>query len=247
MAYKFKYLEKIVGSFIVISLIVLIGTIILIARGKNLNPFEKKHFYRTYFNKGTGLSEGISVMLNGVKIGNVTKMRLNDENKIDIFFIVQKEYINRIKKDAIARVNAPLIGSKTVEILPGSEGAPMVPDNDYVVSVDSDKGKELLKARPADDILMEIAQNLEQLTFSLKDPRGPLLSSMQNVNLILGSIAENRASLEETIQSFARISKNLEAVSKSLKENPLLGGQKKQVKSTSPATIDLNERTSQYK
>ena len=122
--------------------------------------------------------------------------------------------------------------------------------NGYVVSADSDKGKEIMKAKKSAEMqnIDLVLQNLEQLTAALKDPKGPLLGSMQNVNLISESIADNRENLEETIDSLAKIAKNLESVSKSLKENPLLGGgKKKQVKGASSTSIDINERYGQYK
>ncbi len=236
MPYKFRYLEKIIGIFIVFAFLILIISIIFIAKGKKL--WVKKEYYYTVFNSAEALSVGMPVKFKGLSIGAVKSIKLNNENKIIVKFYILKEYANRVKKDSIIKVNAPLIGSKNLVITEGRKDSPVAEKNNFLYSIDTEKGRlllaEQLKKEPQTPTDL-IIQNVQILTAELSDPNGPLIKTLKNLQKFSANFANSfdQTAINNTIKMLEETAKNLRDLSRSLKENPLLRGGKEKIKSSS--------------
>ncbi len=225
MAYRFRHIEKLIGSFVVISLLLLIAAIILIARGQHL--ITKKFYYTTKFNSAKNLFEGMPIKFKGLKIGAVKKIYLDEKNQIVVKFYVLKEYALKIKKDSVLMINSPLIGEKFLEITAGMPDSPVAKDGDFLYSTDMEEGREYLReqmaqmpATPTDLIL----KNIQLLTAQLSDPNGAFMQTLQNFRKLSESLAQNKDVIRETIEALKDSAKNMKKISENLKRNPLLGG-----------------------
>ncbi|MDD5067337.1 MAG: MlaD family protein [bacterium] len=225
MAYKFKTVEKMIGIFIVAAGIILIASIIFIAKGQKL--FVKKNHYSTVFNSADNLTEGMPIKFKGLKIGSVKSMELNEENKIMVQFTILREYANRIKTDSIIKVNAPLIGEKILEITEGTKEAVMAVNNSPLYSIDSEKGRELLKAQLSQQAATPtdlIVQNVQLLTAQLSDPDGGLMKTLRNMEKFSSAFAstygDNKDVITDMIKNLQQTTKNINDLSLALKNNP---------------------------
>lgn len=240
MGYKFKYLEKVIGAFVLISIIILIATVIFIARGKQL--FVKKHHYFSYIEKGAGVKKGTSVVLNGIEIGTITDIALTDDNSIKVNYYVLDKYANRMREDTLMKMNIPFLGlgSKTLEILPGTTNSPSLNQNAYVFSVNSPEGKKILakKNQGKKEEAERIVSGIGDLVDQLKDPRGPLMMTLNNLERISTGI--NEKEVDSIIGSLEKTFKNLADVSENLKTMPLFGGSKEKA---ILGNIDISERS----
>ena len=251
MAYKFKTMEKVVGTFVVLAILFLIAMIIMIGRGKSF--FIEKNYYVTHFHSGAGISKGSTpVVFNGMNIGKVMEVKLDKDNRIRIRFFVLHEYSDKVKRNSVAVIVRPLIGQTYLLVTPGTLGSSVQANNAYVVSSDSEQGKEWLTEQKseANAIPDMIAGNLNNLLASLSDPSGGLQSALRNIasevsnlmilnshlNNITGNVAGNKNQINDIIISLQQTADNLAEVSKNLKHNRLLGG--KPEKSTSPLSTE---------
>ncbi|MBN1897167.1 MAG: MCE family protein [Spirochaetes bacterium] len=225
MAYKFKQTEKLIGSFIVISLIIIISAVIFIARGQHL--LTKKFYYKTGFNSAASLSEGMPVKYKGLKIGLVKKIYLDENDQIILRFYVLKKYSQKIRKDSVVMLNAPLIGEKFIELSTGMTNSSMAADGDFLYSADSEKGREFLAiqlAHAPDSPTDLIIKNVQLLTAQLSDPNGSFMKTLNNFQQLSASLAENRGTIQETMSALKDSAKNMKELSKGLKDNPFFGG-----------------------
>lgn len=225
MAYRFRNIEKLIGSFVVISLLLLIAAIILIARGQHL--MTKKFYYTTRFISAENLSEGMPVKFKGLKIGAVKEIYLDEKNQIIVKFYVLKEYASKIKKDSVLMINSPLIGEKFLEITAGMPDSPVAREGDFLYSTDIEEGRKYLRkqlaqmpATPTDLIL----KNVQLLTAQLSDPNGAFMQTLQNFRRLSESLAQNKDVIRETMEALKDSAKNMKQLTENLKRNPLLGG-----------------------
>ena len=119
MKFKFQHLEKIIGAFVIVSLLAVFFSVIAIGRGQHW--FEKSYPYTTIFEGDAGLKPGSAVQMVGIDIGEVTSVSLNQDNLIEVQFKVQEKYAEKIRSDSVARAASPsLLGGKVLEITVGS-------------------------------------------------------------------------------------------------------------------------------
>lgn len=226
MAYKFRTIEKLVGIFVVFSLVIIIAALILILRGQHI--IVKKYYFTTEFNSAENLSPGMPVKLKGIKIGALTHLELNESNRIVAKFYILKEYAKKIKKDSVLMINSPLIGEKFIEITEGSKESQSVENNEFLYSVDTEKGREYLakqmKSMPASPTDL-ILKNVQLLTAQLSDPQGSLMQTLANFKKLSESLAENRDIIKDMMVQLKQTGENLKMISENLKNNPILKGQ----------------------
>lgn len=130
---KFRLREQLVGLFLVITLVLSVGAVIVVARGKNW--FSKHNVYYTTFREGYGLREGSTVKMFNAEIGRVRRVTINDDNEVEVSMSILAEYEKKLRQDSLATVESPtLIGSEYISITPGSREAVQVPPEGYIKS-----------------------------------------------------------------------------------------------------------------
>lgn len=226
MAYQFRNIEKIIGAFIIVAVLLFIGAIIFIAKGQRL--IAKKNYYTTVFNSAENLSQGMPVKFIGLEIGQVKKLYLTEENEIVVELYILREYANHIKVDSVVSVKAPLIGGKTLEISPGLKESEIAMNNHELYSIHSEKGMDLLaqqisgQAKSPADLIM---QNVQLLTAQLSNPKGAFMQTLKNLQQFSSAFAgENKKTINLMIKDLQKTTANFKELSSAMKENPLLGG-----------------------
>lgn len=253
MAYKFKPIEKIVGSFVAFAALLLAASLILVARGKNL--FEKKAYYHTFFRSGDGLSRGMPVVYNGIRIGQVSEVLLTPDNRVYVNFYVLAEHTERVREDSVAVFSKPALGlgQSTLRITIGSPKSRVLEPGSYIHSSDSEAGLAILNRQrgPAEGP-ERILANVEEITRNLRDPSGPLMSALadlaattaqvrratqdldrtlanirsitSNLDTVTATVASNRDRIGRILLSTERATEDLAGLAKNLRHNRLLGG-----------------------
>jgi phospholipid/cholesterol/gamma-HCH transport system substrate-binding protein len=109
-----------VGMFI--SALTAVLMVFVISIGKESSLFEPKTYINAYVKDVSGLKTGSYVQLKGLKIGNITKIEFQDDDKIHIQIKILEKFLNLIKEDATVAINnAGLVGDKYLEIVGGSK------------------------------------------------------------------------------------------------------------------------------
>ena len=210
MAAKFKHLEKIVGVFLTIVILVVIAVIAVI--GREQRWFEKQKIFSTKFIRGEGLSPGMIVGIKGIQIGEVKTVYLNEDNWIDVTFSVYEEYVDRIRKDSVVRINAPLIGSKVLEIIPGGKNMPVLETGSMIWSVDTEEGNRILMGKKREekpDEITRIINNVDLLTYNLSSNEGSLNQALDLLKELMANLTSENGSLNKTLTSVEKITSSI--------------------------------------
>ncbi len=209
MKISFDAKEKIVGTFMVIMVILLLTVVVMIGRGKDW--FKTYVTYYTVFDEAYNLSQDARVKLFKADIGKVQSVRLVG-NKVKVELAILQDYAPRIRMDSVATVESPtFIGSEYVSIKPGTPEAAPIPRNGTVPS----KAKKSLADFMAEfevektaKMIIKSLQDISEIVGHLQDPEGPLYSSldstakaMAHIETVTREIRDGKGSVGELIQS----------------------------------------------
>lgn len=182
--------------FIGVAVISIIAAILLMGRFQKWFMPDYQSFY-SFFNSLAGIKVGTIVELKdlGIEIGSVEEVFLNDHNKIEVHYRIEKIYLDRIREDSVAFLSTPLplgIGPATIAISIGSQDERQIPRQRLIPSIDSYEGQALLELkryRPDEvDPVSTILENVAKLTDKISDPYGDLSGILANVESITRQI-----------------------------------------------------------
>jgi len=116
-----------VGALVLMGTSVLIGLIFLMS-GTTGGLFAKKLLLRSYFENASGLKVGAPVTLEGVTIGNVTRIRVvtsRNPTPVEVTMRVGHEYLFGLHTDSTATIaQAGVLGDSTSISTPPTPPAP---------------------------------------------------------------------------------------------------------------------------
>ncbi len=195
-----------VGMLILISLVILGGTILLM--GKERRLFESKVPFEVHFTRAAGLREGSPVSLGGVTVGSVESLSFPAdarENFIVVRINVVGKIAPRIRKGVVARVRTQgLLGDRFIELSGGNPDGDRLPAGGVIASVNPVDYEALLGGGG------DVVQNLTEVTGSLKS----LLKSVEEGKGFLGEIV---ASDDKRGGKWSETAENLRSASASLR------------------------------
>ncbi len=169
MHFKFRHLQKIVGGFFLLTVILVIVLLTMVARGQRW--FQAYTPYHCFFASGGGLAAGSTVTINGLEAGKIQHVQLTPENRVRVDLQVFSEYADRIRAESMAKLVMPIVGSAGVEIAPGPTGAAAIEPGGLIPSRVEGGGD-----------LDALIGNANELIAELKDPQGDLMEALANTN-----------------------------------------------------------------
>lgn len=191
---------------------------------KGVSAFGKKTYYYAVFENTGGLQESNAVMLNGYKIGQVTKVSILSDNPVRLCAeLMITEPVNIPRNSKVQVAPKDLLGGTVVNILFGND-TQMLQAKDtmatYVVPQMTD-GIDGLKAQ-----LASILTSVDTIALSVKDVLSPeggagdlkaTLSNLEkttaNLNDILG---DNKMKVNRLVTNLEQFSGTLQSVSPQL-------------------------------
>lgn len=168
MNYKMKHTRRIVVTFIVLPLLVLIGALVSIAVRQNM--FEKRYHYTTNLENALGVSTQTALLYKGFEIGRVESFELSESGAISVNFYVFKRYRNLITHGSVIyRTTIPITNKTSLDFIKPTGDYPELEEGSFIPSTDFPEGRALLKQlspKSSDPIAM-IIDNLGTLTSEL--------------------------------------------------------------------------------
>jgi phospholipid/cholesterol/gamma-HCH transport system substrate-binding protein len=140
---KFSLIEKkaLIGVLVVMTIFII--SILVIGR-KNL-WFESKNYYVTELGSAEGLSVGSLVTLSGLRVGEISSLQVNQDNRVTIGFTIRRSLANKIRQKTLAKVmRSFVIGEKKINIIPGPIDSSLTPDGGRVTGEDSTELTDML-------------------------------------------------------------------------------------------------------
>jgi phospholipid/cholesterol/gamma-HCH transport system substrate-binding protein len=210
MEFYFKRIEKIVGTFVLCIAVLLLAVVIFIGRGKDW--FQSYINYYAMFDQNYNLEVNTPVKLFKADIGKVKSIHLSGD-KVEVQIAILEEYASRIRSDSYIKVESPtfMIGSEYVSLHPGRPEMPQIPKEGMIPTRSkrtvSDVVAEFELEKTA-RMLIKAIQDLSDLVITLRDPNGPLFSTLgyveqttAHVENIARDIREGKGSIGSLLKS----------------------------------------------
>ena len=136
-----------VGLLVIASFLLLALAIFVI--GGQSGFLEPKYTITAYFPTANGLRDGAEVWLEGVTIGNVSRVAINpspDPNRsVAVEMRLVQRYQNIVRSDSSVAINTQgLLGDKIVDISRGTEAGEVVPDGGALQGSDAGDIREII-------------------------------------------------------------------------------------------------------
>lgn len=228
--YKFRHVNEIVGTFVVLAVALIVAGIFLMARAQRW--FEPVHDLRVTFPaEGTfGVERGARIEILGAVAGRVDRIRVHDDGSIQGILRVRGEYARFLHTDsaAIVKKEYGVAGSSYIVITVGA-GAPL-PLEDATIPIRKDT--ELLEmlqmvveqiqesVLPA---LTEVEKTLAEyrgLAADLRSPTNSLQQLLANMNGIAEGLRQGEGTAGKILRDPAIADESHKAVQQ---VNALLG------------------------
>ncbi|MBM3274672.1 MAG: MCE family protein [Candidatus Sericytochromatia bacterium] len=187
-----SYRERVAGLFIVVTLLLVAAFFVGAAvRNRWLAP---RVTFQTLVARGDGLRPGSPILLSGVEIGEVGRMSIRDDDRIEVELVVLESHARRVREGTRATVRRLLgIGEKRVHLSSAAAGArPVSP------------GADIPADEPVD--LLEILNQLD-----LNSNLAMLNRGLKAAETLLGKLEED-GRLEKLVSAADRIGPTLERV-----------------------------------
>ncbi|MBG6188533.1 MULTISPECIES: MlaD family protein [Flavobacterium] len=196
------------GMFVIIGLVLFVGTIYFVGKQKNL--FGSTFELYSKFNSVNGLEVGNNVRLSGINIGTVEEIDFLNDTSVVIKLVIRDEVRKYIKKDAIASINSDgLMGDKVLTISSGKNSTVIVENNNYITSKKSIEMDDLMvSVKKSVDNAGVITAQLAQFSYSMNNGNGAL-SRLVSDEEFGNSIKTMVTNLENSSTEFKRFTVNM--------------------------------------
>ena len=196
------------GMFVVIGLVLFVGTIYFVGKQKNL--FGSTFELYSKFNSVSGLAIGNNVRLSGINVGTVDDIDFLTDTTVVIKMVIKEEVRQYIKKDAFASISSDgLMGDKVLVISAGKNSTELVENNDYIKSKKAVEMDDLMvSVKKSVDNAAVITSELAQFSSSMNNGNGAL-SKLISDEEFGNSIKNTILNLENSTTEFKRFTVNM--------------------------------------
>ena len=114
-----------IGTFVLVSLLAIIGFVAWVSNAQFDQQYDE---YEVSFQGGVqGMSQGTEVRFNGLKVGDVTRLRIDPNDTNAVLVDIQVESNTPVDTKSIGRMEPlGLTGLNYIQIVPGGEGFPLI-------------------------------------------------------------------------------------------------------------------------
>lgn len=222
MRFAIKFADKIVGLFVLLAIIGLLGVVIIL--GANQRWFAKNYNFHTFFQSGSGISRGMSITFKGFEIGKVSEIDMNEDNEVVVHFYIYDTYYPKVKINSIIQLSSSPLGSSLL-FFPGKSQSAPLEEFSEIPSMNSEEGKSIVAFRlaeipdQADDSISAILKNVDEITSEVNmffknnaDKLDAIVSSLATTSVALASAMEgnNTGALGEIFGSLTATAQNIE-------------------------------------
>ncbi len=235
--HKFKRssIEKIVGWFVIFSVLAVIA--VLVGVGIRNNMFKKEYHLIAVIREGYGLRSGTPVKLAGIEVGEVADIGFSEDNRIKVTMTINRKFQGRIRKDSKSLISsAGLVGDKFINITVGGSSALPLADGDIIPMIEpveiGDLGTRLNTIiEQVENVLTETYQiahkvnsssvgeldaalkNVRQISATVKDSK---LLSLANDEEAYNSVKGSMSKLNATMDNLKKSSDNIPGIVKNV-------------------------------
>lgn len=212
-----RQLQFRVGLFVIAATLTGVG--LLVRFGELRWLWEQSYTVLVTFEDTTGLHPGSTVRKNGVIIGNVRELFIDDEQPgVQVVLSIKQEH--RLRRDSVPRLTRTLLGDASIDFTPGRssefvkagariEGKPDVDLNTLVTRLESRLAGTMASFEATSDEWRKVGQNMNSLVESERGNLRQIIEqaatslqeftvAMNHANRVLGDEG-NQENLQRTL------------------------------------------------
>lgn len=167
----------------------------------------------------TGLGRGSSVLFNGLRVGEVTRIELQPDDPRRIYAVISVDGSTPLRVDTRARIEAQgLAGVVAVQLLGGDPNSPVLTAQNGqqlpVIVAERSEFQDILEtvrtiAKRAEDVLGSV----ETL---VKDNSGSISNTVRNVEKFSAALGDNSQNVDKLMKSFGTVADTITPVAQKL-------------------------------
>lgn len=209
-----------VGTFAIIAFLVGLGFVLWLSKTSADREFG---YYDVVFTEAvTGLSKGGLVQYNGIKVGEVTQLKLDPDDPRKVVARVRLDGDTPVKLDTEARLGLlGVTGTAFIQLSGGSPTSkPLLPTETHPIPIIMAKESALSKLMSSgDDIVTSANQSLLRIGQLLsKENIEHVSSTLEHFDAVAATIADQRGDMAKALSQLAESSGELKSTLSTLHE-----------------------------
>lgn len=194
---RFRRLGLKLGLFIGAGLLLGIGLLLAVAVQQGV--FSPKTPVRFQADTGTDLRPGMAVKLSGFKIGEVRRVDLNEQARVDVEMQIEDRYMKWIKADSVAMLaREGMIGDSFISVTSGNPAMPaLAPEDRLRFVMGSSLGDIALDVR---NRVVPVIDELHTFLKYANDPKGDVRGSVAELRQLIVQVQKTRKEAEDTLR-----------------------------------------------
>jgi len=178
--------------------------------GSQQNLFSSTVTLKSYFKNVSGLVEGNKVRYSGINVGTVSRIEIIKDTTILVEMAVDKKIQKFIRKDSKVIISSDgLMGSKIINIMPGTSNAGAVTEDDFLQTKTAVNMQNVLE--DATQLIQEsrqISKNLLEVSQKMNDGKGDF-AVLLNDNTITSKLSKTGDELLTFASNAKEITENV--------------------------------------
>jgi phospholipid/cholesterol/gamma-HCH transport system substrate-binding protein len=211
------------GLLILVAAAVLSVGIFTIGNLRTL--WEKKRSLVVAFQYADGIETGSPVWYAGYKVGEVTGIRIAQAPTEHIAITVKIDAQARVRKDSHATIrNLGMMGSKYLELSPGSPDAPELPPGDALQGESPASLSQVIET--GQQVAQQLQGTIKEIQELVHEVRvdAPIQETLKNANAFMVDMRQRGKDLETLFRSVEKLSDSLRQTSQNVNQTALKGG-----------------------
>ncbi len=230
--FKFRYVNEIVGTFVLFVVILLILAVVLAGRAQEWFIPIKRFSIDFPMEGSLGIQKGAEVQILQTKVGRVEKITVGEDARMSGVITVKGDFIRFVREDshALVKKRFGVAGDSYIEITEGQ--GEILPDGFAIlVTKDTeilDVAEQLLQQFK--DTTLPAIEEYTKLAADLRNPEGPLMKLLANLEAITaglekgegtaGQMLRDPAIAEELKSILAKVNSSLDDIRKTTQQLP---------------------------
>lgn len=200
---RFHRLGLKLGLFIGVGLVLAVGLLLgLAVRQGYFAPKTPVYFEAA---SGSDLRPGMAVKLSGFKIGEVRRVALNEQARVDVEMQIEDRYMQWVKSDSLATLaREGLIGDSFISLSSGNPGLPALTPHDRLrFELGRSVGDIAFDLR---NRVVPVIDEMHELLKYANDPEGNVRGSFAELRKLTEGLQASRRELDVTLKQVSRLS-----------------------------------------
>jgi len=201
---RFQGLNIKVGIFVLLGVIA--GGALLFTQAAQQGYFSAKTTLHVEAPSGADLRPGMAVKLSGFKIGDVSRVALNERATVDLTLRVEDQYMHWIKADSqVSVAREGLIGDSYLTITSGNPQLESLKEGESPTFMMSPGFADL--AQDLRNRILPVIDGTTTFFTYLNDPKGDFRLAMADLRRLTGELHETRKRVDTLLASADKVTR----------------------------------------